>query len=410
MRKDAVRAERARECRVAARAWRRAGTIDDGTLSAIDAAYPDDRARARPAFRVLFCAFTALGVLAAFGLTLATGLDSSGRIGFVALTFGVLLAAATEVQLGPFRRDRGGTEEATSFLSALFLVGAGGWFVFEAIPLGGRAGGSSLLVVAALILAAAAWRWGLAIHATGSAVLAFWLLARLPHGRLLWAVTGLVASALLVRAQASGRLAPSHRRGAAWASLVAIAGLYASISIYSLDRGLVEAIGGRGFFLPSLLDFDPRTGAAGVLAELPWTARRVLCACLTAVAPAVLIAAGLRRRRRLLLDAGVVLAAVSIATVRAYVHLAAPWLVLAAAGGGLVSLALVLRRCLDSGPGRERGGFTAEPLFESPSRPRVLEAAATLAILSPTPRGVPTEPEFKGGGGESGGAGASGEF
>ncbi len=410
MRRDAVRAERARECRVAARAWRRAGTIDDTTLAAIDTTFPDDRVRARPAFRVLFFAFTAFGVLAAFGLALATGLDSSGKLGFVALTFGILLAAATEVQLGLFRRDRGGTEEATSILSALFLVGAAGWFVFEWIPLGGRAEFSSFLVVAALILAAAAWRWGLAIHATGAAVLAFWLLARLPHGRLLWAVTGLVASALLVRARESGRLAPSHRRAASWAFLVAIAGLYASISIYSLDHGLVEAIGERGSFFHSLFDVDPRTGAAGVLAGLPWTVRRVLCACLTAGVPAVLIAAGLRRRRRLLLDAGLVLAAVSLATVRAYVHVAAPWLVLAAAGGGLLALALVLRRWLDSGPGRERGGFTAEPLFESPSRTRILEAAATIATLSPTPRGVPTEPGFKGGGGESGGAGASGEF
>ena len=99
-------------------------------------------------------------------------------------------------------------------------------------------------------------------------------------------------------------------------------------------------------------------------------------------------------------------------TIRAYLHLTATWLVLAGSGGALIALALALRRWLDAGPRRERAGFTAEPLFESASRRRIFEVAATVATFSPAPRAraAPKEPGFEGQGGASGGGGAGGQF
>jgi hypothetical protein len=80
------------------------------------------------------------------------------------------------------------------------------------------------------------------------------------------------------------------------------------------------------------------------------------------------------------------------------------------AGGAVaIGLALLLRRYLDAGEGRERGGFTAEPVFTDPEGRSALEVAASVASFTPSPRPV-EPPGFQGGGGRSGGAGASGTF
>jgi hypothetical protein len=139
---------------------------------------------------------------------------------------------------------------------------------------------------------------------------------------------------------------------------------------------------------------------------------RLACLVLTAALPVALIAAGVRTRRRVLLDMGGLLAAISIVTIRAYFHVVDAWLVLAAAGLGLIVLAMVLRRWLDRAPGKARAGFTAEPLFDSdPGRRTALAVAATVTALSPAARALPrTEPGFEGKGGASGGGGSGGEF
>jgi len=75
-----------------------------------------------------------------------------------------------------------------------------------------------------------------------------------------------------------------------------------------------------------------------------------------------------------------------------------------------VAAVFALRRYLDSGPEKERHGFTAEPLFEDLARRRILEAGAAVMSLSPEARPVHEEPKFAGGGGEFGGGGSSSEF
>ena len=83
---------------------------------------------------------------------------------------------------------------------------------------------------------------------------------------------------------------------------------------------------------------------------------------------------------------------------------------LTVSGAALVAAVFALRRYLDSGPGKERHGFTAEPLFEDLARRRMLEAGAAVLSLSPEARPVHEEPKFAGGGGEFGGGGSSSEF
>ena len=409
MRPEVVRGERAYEVRATARGWRRAGAIDDATLAAIETAYADDRVRARLAFRALFFAFTAFAVFATFGLLMVSGFDRSGTFGIAAFTFAGLCLVLTEFQTGPMRRDSGGTEEATAFAAVVFSMLGVLWLVFEMLHVeSDRTGWTLVLALFAAILTAAAWRWAHLAAAAAAAVCAFWLLARAPFGRWLWAIAGGVAIVPLVRASVSARLAPSHRRACAAALFVTLLALYAAVSVWSFDHDLVESIGDHG-------PFEVLFGSAAWREPIapPGPARaiaRALCIALTALVPLALLATGIRTRRRILLDAGGILAALSLVTVRAYWHIADTWLVLSAAGAALIAIALALQRLLDRAPGRERRGFTADPLFANPARGHALTVAATVAAFAPVARRMTAqEPGVQGRGGASGGGGAGGE-
>jgi hypothetical protein len=118
----------------------------------------------------------------------------------------------------------------------------------------------------------------------------------------------------------------------------------------------------------------------------------------------------LRGRRYPLLIVGAGSAIASLVTLRWYVHLAPLWVVLTASGVALVGLVLGVRHWLDAGPGKERGGFTAEPLFEDLARQRILEMAAAVVLSSPEARNLHEEPKFEGHGGQFGGGGSNAEF
>jgi hypothetical protein len=108
---------------------------------------------------------------------------------------------------------------------------------------------------------------------------------------------------------------------------------------------------------------------------------------------------------------GVILGVASLVTLRFYVHVAPLWIVLLASGGAAVAVGMLLNRYLASGPGRERHGFTAEPLFGEGSRARVIEAGLGMALApGSTPSGTPPKPGFEGAGGGFGGGGASEKF
>jgi uncharacterized membrane protein YgcG len=127
--------------------------------------------------------------------------------------------------------------------------------------------------------------------------------------------------------------------------------------------------------------------------------------------PIALLALGVRRRRLPLLFAGAVTAAASLVTLRRYVHLLPVWAALCLGGALLIALVLALWRYLESGPDQERAGFIAVPLLGDRGRQALFEAAATVMTFQPPAHAAPpAEPQFTGGGGRSGGAGASGEF
>ena len=65
---EIVAAERTREVRDAALAWRRAGFVSEGALSRVLSLYPDDRQRFGPGFRLLAFLFAGFACLVLVGL------------------------------------------------------------------------------------------------------------------------------------------------------------------------------------------------------------------------------------------------------------------------------------------------------------------------------------------------------
>jgi len=397
VRASAALAERRHEVRAAARGWKGAGGIDAATLAAIDAAYPDDRSRLGPVFRVLVFGFTVVAVTAFLGLLwLPAASSGEGPTATLLVLFGIALAGATEVQLGAFRRRQGGTESATAFLAVSSLWGGLFWLV----EIGGREasvgeGGrfdSALLLLAALC-GAAAYRWGYSAFALVATIGLFLLLARVPFGRGLWVAVTALGAPVFLRASDSARLPPPHRRSCEAVAILSLVFLYAAVHLGSWDLGLVEMVSDHsGRFLSSS---SPPA--------------RPLFAAATALVPVLALAWGVSVRRRSLINLGFVGVVASMVTLRAYVHVAPLWTALLLGGGTALGLALALRRALDSGPGRVRRGFTAEPLFADAERRSALEVAIGLAGSSPAARPM-EERGFAAGGGRSGGGGASGGF
>ena len=393
---DLACADRFETVRRAARSWQRAGAVDEAVVAAVDARYPDDRVRVGPVFRVLLFLFTFIAVGGFVGfLALLFDLHSGDEMAVLALLIGLALVAGTEIQIGPLCRRQGGTEAATSFLALGSLLGAAAWWLFETFGFEEQAAFALVCLTAAALLAAAAWRWGYPLYAGAATAALLTALTPLPGARLLWIVLPLAAAPALLTLGQSPRLPPAHRDSWTVVTFVALGGLYAAVHLGSWDAGLIEDIGAWTSMPPAVSDSDVLWGAsiAG-----------------TAVVPAALLAAGILRRRYVLLLLGVLTGAVSLVTLRYYVHLAPLWVVLIGSGAALAAAVLALRRYLASGPDGERHGFTASPLFTDLERRRALEAGVAVLAFTPEARSLRDEPKYEGGGGEFGGGGASGTF
>jgi hypothetical protein len=394
VRPEAALADRRREVRLAARGWRRAGAIDDATLAAVEAAYPDDRARLGPVFRVVAFVAGLLALNAFFGV-IAIASHGASAFGVACLVFGLLLAGATELLVGPLKRADSGIETATALLAVVYGVVAFG-------ALFARTLGNDRVLVATLLVAAVTLsllgsvRWGSRVLAAVAAACVLLFLARLPGGRLCWLAAGAALTPPLLRASEDARFAPSQRRSFRVGAVLGLLAVYAAVHLGSWDHGWLEW----------LADFR---GDAPT--QLPFV--RSLSILATALMPAVVAGVGVATRRTWLLALGVLLAVASLVTLRFYVHVAPLWAVLAVSGLAALAAALLLRRLLASGRGGERGGFTADALFEDPGRRAAAEVVGALATFSPLAQAGPAEPGARGlepGGGRYGGGGASGSF
>ncbi|HEV3075671.1 MAG TPA: hypothetical protein VHB47_14715 [Thermoanaerobaculia bacterium] len=400
------RADRAAAVRAAARSWRRAGIIDDAALGAVESGFPDDRVRAGPVFRVLLFLFTVVAVSGVLGF-LAAGLGGHEQAqAALAAVAGVALLALTELQVGAIRRRQGGTEAATSLLGIGLLLAAAAWFLLAARSMDAAAGVPALCALAAALAGTAAWRWGYPLYAALGAAAALVALAHLPAGRAVWIALALAAAPALLRLSESPRLPPAHRSSAMAVLLAVLGGLYLAVHVGSWDERIVERIGGRDSGPAQQAWLSSPSSPLSPHGSVPWW----LAMAATALVPVLVLAAGLRRRRLPLLLAGTVAAVTSLATFQHYLRLEPAWLVLTGGGALWIAVVLGLWRYLDSGPAGERRGFTAAPLLTDARRQAALEVGVAVLTLQPEARAAGDEHPFEGGGGRSGGAGATGEY
>lgn len=386
-----VETSRAEQVREAAKGWKQAGAIDAGTLSAIEADYPDPRMQLHRAWRVLVFVLATVAILALFWTFFgrSRGLLVSGLISAAAL------ALATEL-LRSSRLSGTGADAATSFWALVFLLVGVETFFSDTLHLAGEDALTAGLAAAAVAGALAAWRWGFWFEAGIGAAALYLLLGRWAGGRAAWFAVGALAMALAYRRLDRASLSPAHRRGLAAAFVVSAAALYAALNLYSYDEQLVEKI-----HLPLFSGRQPAVSPAAVF--------RPLCALATAALPALGFAWGIRARLTLLLAIGIVASALSVATLRHYVPIGPRWAFLTVCGAVLVGAALWIYRRLRDAPGGAWRGLTGSPLYSGADGGVSPLSALGAHLAAP---GAP--PEDRGGltpgGGEFGGGGASGQY
>jgi uncharacterized membrane protein YgcG len=394
MRQTSAAWERAAEVHEAAQGWLRVGAIDEPTGHAIRRAFPDPCITPSAVWRVLTACVVAAVILCTFeAFSIAF---RPGNIGSQVLLFlfaGASLVAADLLETSP-RFARRGAAGAASFLGVGFLLAGFGRFLLVTMMMRLDDALDAVLIASVLAWTVSCRRWGSPLFAALSAISLFLFLGRLPYGRLLWALVGAALAGLAARRLDETSLAPSHRRAAAVLVVAGIMAAYTAVNVYSFEAHLLE-----------YLNFS----AARLI--VPSRGLVALAALATAVLPPAVLVWGARSRRTFLLDTGIVLLALSLVTLRHYVHIAPLWAMLIVSGAALVILALTVDRALRRAPTGDIAGFTADPLFSDERRQHALQVVPVVAAFtSAEPGPAAQEKDFTGGGGKFGGGGAGEKF
>lgn len=387
-------ADRAAELLAAARGWLAAGLIDETAFNAISAGHTSTGPRLGLIWRVLVFICVVVGVSAATMISfISFGMREATGVGVLLLILGLALVAITDIVVSRCAFQPTGAEAATSLLAVGYLCAAV-FVLLDDLHLRGHAALRLTYPWCAAVFALAAWRWGFRLYAGAAAIFVLLLSAQFPGARPVWIVVAALIAAWATVARATRELTPSHRDGVEFVRLVALAAIYVAINYYSVDKGFLEEIG-RIVGAPR-----HRAGNTSLL----------LAGVGSALYPLAILGWGLRAHDRALLAAGIIAAALSLTTVRFYVHVAPLWVVLAAAGAALAGTSLLLERWLRSGVDAERFGYTAAALYDEGHRERLLPIAAALA-LAPEARVIPEQPPgVTGKGGTFGGGGADGSY
>lgn len=393
MRSQSVAWERAAEVREAARGWRGVGAIDEATDQAIRQAFPDPCITPSAVWRVLAAGVLAAVILCTFGAFSIAIRPGPGALQVLLFLYAGACLIATDVLEASPRSAKRGVAGATSLLGVAFLLIGLGLFLTETVKVRSDDAIDVLLIASVLAWGTGCWRWGSPLFAALSAISLFLFLGRLPQARALWVVAGAVLAGTAARRLDAAHWAPSHRLAASVIVVAGLVGAYAALNVYSLDEHLLE----------QLRRFGPTAGA-------PPRGLFILAAVATAAVPLAILVWGARSRRTFVLDTGIVLLALSLVTLRHYVHLAPLWTILTLSGALLLVLALAVERALRRAPGGDIAGFTADPLFSDERRQRALQIVPVVAAFTPAPSAAAEEQGFAGEGGRFGGGGANEKF
>jgi hypothetical protein len=385
-----------------ARTWKRSGLITDDQLKAIrDETDPEIR-QANTFFRIIFFIFTSLCTPALMGLfsIIVRGITGMAYSFTLIVTGGIFYFLA-ERAVRKYRYYRYGMEEALA-LSSMIMICIGLMNGPMELISGKQWSANHAIVLCLLFALNACWLY-------------------LRFGYLYAASIGLI-SVCLIPFQLS--LPPESERGVLLIILCLVFFLniirdkpekedfrkdrnttiqaYLLVAIYLTVN--LEILGVTGLFMG-----DKRSIHAYMASFPPYA--YWLSYILTFVIPVLGIYGGIRKRKRLIINASLVLACLTIATNKSYLGLTRYAWDPAIMGFMLIAVVIFMTRWLKSGSDSNRYGFTESNILKAESHGINLSdvaAALTPTLIDAPQAPSPPENDFKGG--SSGGGGASGNF
>jgi len=351
--------------------------------------------------RLILFLFSLIGVGAAAAMFFEVVLSrpSQQTTGIFLLIFAAACYAAAEAAVSQGRLYRYGIEEALAVCSVGFLCGGMQAALFSSGSYSPKPDEAQFIVPAA------------------GAVFSLWI----------WRRFGL--SYAFLAAMVFTIFVPGYWTSSPAAQHVIVAVLYATglAVVFAIrsrhrfdcledDYSLVEAFLWLGIYLAInlqlfSLNLPARWGGSRAASEFSrpfYWGTWVLIWCL----PAIVLARGVRQKDRLVIAAGAIVAILTLISNKPYLgwtrHTWDPMLL----GTLLTGVALLIRRWLARGPGGVRHGFTAARL-SGQDKHWINAGSAVLGLVSPqsiTPGPQTNSPDFRFGGGASGGGGASTDF
>jgi hypothetical protein len=347
--------------------------------------------------RLVLFLFTLISVGAAAALVYVVLRPPEQTVGVFCLIFAALCYAAAEAAVLLARLYRYGIEEALAVCSIVFLCAGiqGAFFIGHYSP--GPDPAQSLVPAAGVVFSLWIWRRFGFSYAFLAAMISVLFL---PGD---WTSFREVQRGIIVVFYATG--------------LAAVATARSRHRFDYLDKAysVVEAFLWLGIYLAINLQLSSlsehwwgSTRAASEFRRPFYWGTWVLIWCL----PPIVLARGVRQKDRYVMAVGTIVAVLTLISNKPYLgwprHTWDPMLL----GILLTGVAIFVRRWLARGPGGIRHGFTAARLSRKDQDWMNVGATvvAPLAAHSITPDPQPGSPDFRFGGGQSGGGGASGDF
>ena len=361
--------------------WRTARLVSAETSAAIAAELGEPPAQAAWPLRVVLFGFAALCQGAAFAL-FAKDLRDRTAVGGFAVLAAALSIIAAESLIRALKVRRQGAEEA-------LVAGAVLMTAFAAERLSGTDYHFETGVFSFALAAAAAAvyvRYGYRLAAIGVAVALGVFVAALEYGdHVTRVLLALLYGALLAAVTLWPDLPRRERER------LEIARFFLALSVpLCLNLSLEHVTGGYG---------------SGV--GMDWFAWATFAAIFAI--PACWLAWGISSRARSLVWAGSLGLLVSFCSIKPYFGWARHSWDPAVLGIELAALSLILKRWLDAGPARRRGGFSSEDMGNSEPGGALTLLAGVVAAGSAAAGSTGPDP-MKGKGGDFGGGGASGSY
>jgi len=350
--------------------------------------------------RLVLFLFTLISVGAAAALFFVVSRPSEQTAGVFFLIFAAICYAAAEAAVSQARFYRYGIEEALAVCSVGFLCAGMQAALFSGSPYSPKPGATQFLVPAAgVVFSLGIWR------------------------RFLLSYAFLAAMIFVLFLPAYWTSSPSAQHViVAGFYAIGLAGVAAVRSRHRFDYleeaySLVEAFLWLGIYLTINLQLSSLnlpaqwwggTRAASEFGRPFYWGTWVLIWCL----PPIVLARGVRQKDRFVIAVGAIIAILTLVSNKPYLgwprHTWDPMLL----GILLTSVALFVRGWLARGTGGIRYGFTAARLLGK-DKHWINVGATVVAPLAPhsiTPDPQVNSPDFRFGGGQSGGGGAGGDF